>query len=211
MPKLLASGQEPMSVAHLMEQRLAVREKGIGQAQRDEWWNNYFDNADLCLRHPDKGVKVVPYNAQVLDFLRENLKPETKLVDYALPLSDGLYERMEGLELKPADIERLHSRGYTPREAKKSEVWRALAQGQKRLDNYVDAVVKETGRSQDLMNLYFNSASVVPTGRLWYVYSRSNDSNAYGIIILSIGYGRLVGVAPEAHVGSVTARSARKK
>ncbi|MDP3734537.1 MAG: hypothetical protein Q8R37_04875, partial [Nanoarchaeota archaeon] len=180
MPKLLAEGKEPMSVAHLMEQRLAARHQGVSPAQHDAWWDNYFDNADLWLRHPDKGGKVVPYSAQVLNFLQKNLNPETKLVNYAVPLPDGLYEAMEGLELKTADIQRLHSRGYTLKEAKKSEVWRELARTQKRLDNYVGAVVAETGRERDLMNIYFSDASNVPTGRLWYVSSRYYVSGALG-------------------------------
>ena len=32
MPKLLAGGKEPMSIAHLMEQRIAAREEGISPA-----------------------------------------------------------------------------------------------------------------------------------------------------------------------------------
>lgn len=35
MPQLLADGKEPMSVAHLMEQRLAARREGISSAQHD--------------------------------------------------------------------------------------------------------------------------------------------------------------------------------
>lgn len=234
MPKLLAGGKEPMSVAHLMEQRVAVRQERVPQAQHDAWWCNYFDNADLWLRHPDKGGKVIPYSAQVLQFLREHIKPKiglvdyallfhiqpydvlkglkTKLVNYAVPLPEGLYEAMEGLELKPADIEKLHTKGYTPREAKQSDVWKELSgRSQQRLDKYVDAVVAETGRERGLMNLYFGKASKVPTGRLWYVGDRYIVSYAKGINGLADGYGRLVGVAPEAHVSSVTARSARKK
>lgn len=63
MPKLLAKGKEPMSVAHLMEQRIKVRQKGTNPEQHDAWWNNYFDCADLWLRHPEKGGKIVPYSA----------------------------------------------------------------------------------------------------------------------------------------------------
>ncbi len=211
MPKLLADGREPMSVAHLMEQRLNVRREGISQAQHDSWWGNYFDNADLWLRHPDKGGKVVAYNAQVLEFLRQHLKPETELVDYALPLPDGFFEAMEGLELKTADIERLHTQGYTPQEAKQSDIWREFAREQKRLDNYIDAVVAETGRERNLMNTYFGSASKVPTGRLWYVYYRYNVSIAAGDLGLTSDYGRLVGVAPEAHVSSVLREARAKK
>ena len=147
----------------------------------------------------------------MLDFLREYVKPDTTLVDGAVSLPDGLYERMEGLELTSADIERLNSRGYTPREAKKSDTWRALAGKQKLLDTYVDAVVSETGRDQDLMNLYFGGASKVPTGRLWYVYSRIIGSNAVGNYSLTNDNGRLVGVAPEAHVASVLREARAKK
>lgn len=201
MPKLFAEGKEPMSVAHLMEQRVAVRQEGVSPAQHDAWWCNYFDNADLWLRHPDKGGKVIPYSAQVLQFLQQHVKPDTKLVDNAVPLLDGLYEAMEGLELKTSDIDKLHSRGYTPREAKRSDVWQELAgKSQKRLDKYVDAVAAETGRTQDLMNLYFGGASTVPTGRLWYVDYGDLGSGAGGDSLLAFDLGRLVGVAPEAHV-----------
>ena len=180
MPKLLADGREPMCIAHLMEQRTAVRQRGTDQARHDAWWNNYFDNADLSLRHPDKGVKVIPYSAQVLDFLREYVKPRTKLVDYAVPLPDGLFEAMEGLALTPRQAEQFHGRGYTPKEAKESEFWRTVAQSQERLNKYVDAVVAEKGRERDLMNIYFSPVSKVPTGRLWCVNLRYNDSYAHG-------------------------------
>ncbi len=104
MPKLLADGKEPMNVAHLAEQRIFVRGKGISTVQHDDWWSNYFDNADMFLRHHDGRGKVVPYSAQVLDFLRENLKPEIKLVDYAVPLPDGFFEAMDGLLLTSGQI-----------------------------------------------------------------------------------------------------------
>ncbi len=211
MPKLLADGKEPMNVAHLAEQRIYVRGKGIPKVQHDEWWNNYFDNADMFLRLPDGRGKVVPYSAQVLNFLRENLKPDTKLVDYALPLPDGFFEAMDGLLLTSGQIEKLHTKGYSVKEAKDSDVWKTLTGTQKRLNHYVDAVAAETGRTEDLMNTYFGPVSKVPTGRLWYVNNRNGDSDAYGNCDLTNDYGRLVGVAPEAHVGSVTARSARKK
>ncbi len=200
MPVLLGKGYEPMCIAHLMEQRIAVRAKNIPRVQHDDWWNHSFDNADLSLRHPDKGVKVIPYSAQVLDFLREYVKPGTTLVDYAVPLPDGLFEAMEGLALTPRQAEQLHRRGYTPKEAKESEFWQTVAQSQKRLNKYVDAVVAETGREQDLMNTYFSPVSKVPTGRLWFVNGWYCGSYAIGYGSLTNGNGRLVGVAPEAHV-----------
>ena len=211
MPKLFAEGKEPMNIAHLMEQRIAVRAKGIPQAQHYAWWSNYFDTADLSLRHPDKGVKIIPYSAQVLDFLREYVKPGTKLVDGAVRLPDGLFEAMDGLALTPRQIEQLHERGYTPKEAKKSEFWQTVAQSQKRLNRYVDAIVAETGRERDLMNIYFSPVSKVPTGRLWYVNDRLNGSNARGNLTLTDANGRLVGVAPEAHVSSILREARAKK
>ncbi len=96
------------------------------------------------------------------------------------------------------------------KEAKDSDVWKTLTGTQKRLDHYVDALAAETGRTQNLMNTYFGPVSKVPTGRLWYV-GRYLDSDAGGNGNLSYDLSRLVGVAPEAHVGSVTARRARKK
>jgi len=62
-----------------------------------------------------------------------------------------------------------------------------------------------------LMNIYFSPVSKVPTGRLWYVNSRTNDSNADGNYYLTNDNGRLVGVAPEAHVGSVVREARAKK
>lgn len=136
-----------------------------------------------------------------MDFLKQYLNPRTQLVDFAIPLPDEFYETVDGLELKTSEIKKIHSHGYTPREAKKSDVWKVLAQSQKRLDNYVDAVVAETGREQDLMNLYFGEFSTVPTGRLWGVNGRGGDSDALGDGSRTGDYGRLVGVAPKAHVG----------
>jgi len=79
------------------------------------------------------------------------------------------------------------------------------------LNRYVDAIVAETGRERNLMNIYFSPVSKVPTGRLWCVDGRNYDSNAYGSGNLSDDYGRLVGVAPEAHVGSVVREARAKK
>ena len=211
MPKLLAGGKEPMSIAHLMEQRIAAREEGISPAQHNDWWNNYFDNADLSLRHPDKGVKVVLYSAQVLNFLKEYVKPDTKLVDNAVPLPDGFFEAMEGLVLTPRQVEQLHERGYTPKEAKKSEFWQTVAQSQQRLNNYVDAVVEETGGERDLMNISFSPVPAVPTGQLWYVGGSGSVSYAHGGLGLTGELGRLVRVAPEAHVGSVLREARARK
>lgn len=131
MPKLLADNREPMAedffqrridVLNLYQNLVAVEGEGrdeaaikVAEAVRNKWWNTYADVAHLWVRHPDKGGKIVPYdgkNGKVMEVLRQ-ITPQAKLVDHALPLPDDFYEAVDGeyvVELKPAEIERLHGK-----------------------------------------------------------------------------------------------------
>ncbi|MFH0700818.1 MAG: hypothetical protein V2A62_00105 [Candidatus Woesearchaeota archaeon] len=205
LPKIFQrDGREPMFMADILQQRSDVRKYDLSKPAfnevREAWWGNWFYNGDLWLRDSaTKSGKIVCYGADALELLKQ-ISPQDQLVDNAKVLPNGFFERAEGLGLTAKDIERLHGKGYTPREAKKSREWRYLAGTQERLDQYVDDVVKETGRTNDLMNLYFGGVSTVPTGRLWCVYSRYGGSSADCDYDLYSNSGRLVGVAPEAHV-----------
>lgn len=205
LPKIFQRDQrEPMFMADILQQRSDVRKYDLSKPAfnevREAWWGNWFYNGDLWLRDSaTKSGKIVCYGADALELLKQ-IGPQDQLVDNAKVLPDGFFARAEGLGLTAKDIERLHAKGYTPREAKKSREWRYLLGTQERLEKCVDDVVKETGRTNDLMNLYFGGVSAVPTGRLWFVNDRYYDSSANSNNYLLNNNGRLVGVAPEAHV-----------
>lgn len=200
LPRLLADDREPMNIAQVLEQRMEMRKKGVPLNRHDAWWNNYFDTSDLWLRHPDKGGKVVVNSASQQDlfglFLSNTSIP--KLVDDAFSLPDGLYEKMDGPELSPRDIEVLHGKAYHLGYCRELDIWRTLARDSKRLDRYLDAIKGETGR-KDVMKLYFGPPSAVPTARFWYLSNQDNGSYAGSYASLTDRASRLIGRLPQAH------------
>ncbi len=72
-------------------------------------------------------------------------------------------------------------------------------------------VSESSPHSNSLLNVYFNQTTKDrrPTMRSWVVDRVADDSRANGGSLLYYDYGRLVGVAPEAHVGARKALEAR--
>src|SRR3989338_9383475 len=80
MPRLIAEGRTPLSIAGLMRRRLEVLNSS--DDVRNSFWDNYFDTGDGIAYHPDGRGKIV------LDAkpLRE-LTPSSQLRNGALILS----------------------------------------------------------------------------------------------------------------------------
>jgi hypothetical protein len=197
MPKLIAEGRTPLSVAGL--ERVRVEE--------DLFCDIYVDTGDGILDHPDGRAKIV-LDAQPL----RELTPESKLIKGALVIPS--YEEINGLELSKKELKKYaNGKWLKKKEALDNKVHRILArhpdevpkeiaEDKNLLKECVDRVysyVKERFDSDVAMAVYKASPMDVPTMRLWCVGSFSNRSNAYGDDVhLDFDVGRLIGVAPEA-------------
>src|SRR3990167_11287530 len=107
MPRLIAEGRTPLSIAGLMRRRLEVLNSS--DEVRNSFWDNYFDTGDGIAYHPDGRGKIV-LDAQPL----RELTPSSQLRNGALVLPSGVYDRLEGVEFSREDLA-------------KNRVWRALA------------------------------------------------------------------------------------
>lgn len=201
MPKLLADGRVPLSVAGLMQRRIVVSYPEFGAqyrdtphqnsvtAVRDAWRTSYFDTGDGVLYHPDGKIKVV------LDagFIRE-LDPSISLLNGAVKLAEKdcdsatVYDQINGEQFTRKQVE----------DDKFGTVWLALARGDAHLlEEYKLAVVADSkecyNHERPFMNIYLTSPQIVAIGRLWCVHSCYDYSgaDAYGI---DYSDGRLVGV-----------------
>ncbi len=197
MPKLIAEGRTPLSVRGLMKKRLEVADYK-NEAVRDSWLLNYFDTGDAVLYHPDGRIKIV------LDYqLARELNPKSRLKNGALMLPDGAYEGADCPEFKIDDLAKYGMYEWLKRKKVSNHpIWKALAGDDKLLDAYGDMIFrkgKEIYNHDTVMGVFLADAQDVPTMRLWYAV-RLGWSGAGGSLRLDGGDGRLVGVAPEAHV-----------
>jgi hypothetical protein len=203
MQKLVADGRTPMSVAGLMQRRLAV--KGAEPAVQKAWMDNYFDSGDGIVYHPDGKVKLV-LDSQHL----RNLTPDTELVGGALVLPAGVYETLEGPEFTRAQLKKHVGNWLKSDQAKSNPMWQALARDQALLDAYVGHIYSEYqsrfAKTTDLKDITAIGAFIVDqeslpkdvTMRALSVLRLESRSDVYGWCNLDLNYGRLVGLAPEA-------------
>ena len=196
MPNLIAKGMTPLSVSGLMQRRL--QSKYGSESVRSSLMHNDFDTGDGIAYHPDGRIKVVSMP------LKE-INPESQLVNGALVLPDGLYEKLEGQEFTRKDIKKYVGKALTSKEAKSNPLWQALARDPKLLNEYVDLIFSQAKQQFDYdrnMGVYVRDAPYVPkdaaTMQLWYVRNLRNRSYADGWVNLDFSIGHLVWVAPEA-------------
>ena len=104
MPKLIAEGRTPFSVADLMKVRLEVRT--ASKNVRDFWLYNYFDTIDAMANHPNGRNKALLGVQQLTEI---TLETESSLSDGALMLADGLYKILEGVKFSKRDLEKYAS------------------------------------------------------------------------------------------------------
>ena len=121
MPKLIAEGRTPFSVADLMKIKSEARTvSNAPKAVRNLLLYDYFDTRDAFVRpaHPNGIVKngraKIVLDAQQLIGLTP--KSESSLSDGALILPEGIYEELEGLDLSRRDL-----RKYASEEWKKKD------------------------------------------------------------------------------------------
>lgn len=198
MPELIKEGKTPLSTAGLMKRRLEVLT--ASEDVKGAWWGNYFDTGDAVFYHPDGRFKVV-LNAEPM----KELNPESKLKNGALVLPEGLYDKLDGEEFTRKEVERygLAEKLLTKDEAKNNPILKVLAEeDQELLNSYVNAVFtkakKRYGYGKN-MKIWLSPPQEEITGRLWCVDSLHGTFHVYGNNSLVSYFGRLVGVAPEAH------------
>ena len=196
MPLLVKEGLVPMTVAQLMQRRVAVLDD---KALKATWFYNYFDTGDAIVYHPDGKVKIV-LDAQAL----KEMSATSELSNGALILPDGAYESLQGPEFTRKELEGLTGKVLSQTAVRENPVWQALARDQAVLESYADAVFREAKtlyNYNENMGLYVAAAQKQPTMRTWCVNYIGGRSYACGSD-LGDGGSRLVGVAPKGFVGA---------
>ena len=176
MPNLIAEGRTPLSVQGLMKRKLETQ--NASEAVRNSWMHNYFDTGDGVAYHPDGRIKIVP-DARPL----REMNSESKLVNGALVLPDGMYEKLEGQEFTRKDIQKYVGDAITSKEAKSNPLWQALARDPKLLNEYVDLIFNQTKQQFSYgknMGVYVSDAPESPAMRLWCVRGLVDRSYAWG-------------------------------
>ena len=199
MPGLITAGYDPISVAGAISRRESAPADVV-----DEWKHNYIFTGDGAAYDGRKNAKIV------LDavLLRE-INPKTKLDNYAMILSNDQWEELHGdgvLYLNADKVEQAHEKGFVkrngvwqPENTVVGDVWEHLSRG-KDLKDYAKIVSKTPG-SNKVMRLWFDRNNYTsPVMRSLVLLSFGNFSLVLGSLNLDDGLGRLVGVAPEAHV-----------
>ena len=194
MPKLIADGRVPMSVAGLMQRRLDVRNSDADV--KTSYLDNYFDSGDAVLYHPDGRVKIV-LDSQTL----RDVTPNSELRNGALVLTEDAYNVLQGEEFKKGKLGKVNER-LSREQAKAHPVWKILARDQALLNDYVDYIFAEGKQrfgNDTAMGVFPSSAQGnTPDLRAWFVYRLEYRSNACGGFHLDYVSGRFLGIAPEA-------------
>ncbi len=198
MPRLVAEGWTPLSVAELMQRRLEVL-ADYSDDVKSAWWDNYFDTGDGVFYHPDGNIKIV-LGAQPI----RNMTVDTPLSYGALVLNEdrdesiSAYEALDGAEFSRSQLEGFIGKFLTKDEAKNHPVWEVLAGGDRALLNaYVDAAFAEIEKrfgNEQIMDVHIAPPLDVAAGRLWLV--GTFRSAAMGLNDIGYSDGRLIGVAP---------------
>ncbi len=181
MPLLVKAGLVPMTVAQLMQRRVAV----LGDvALKAAFWDNYFDTGD-AIAYKDDRVKVV-LDAQPL----REMNARSELSNGALILPDGVYEALEGPEFTREELTRLGvGKSLSQTQVREHPVWQALARDQAVLDEYAGAVFREAKTQYNYdenMGLYVAAAQKQPTMRAWCVSLLNNRSLASATVTCSV-------------------------
>ncbi|MEK6904981.1 MAG: hypothetical protein AABX24_01130 [Nanoarchaeota archaeon] len=205
MPQLIKAGYVPASVAVIVDRRQNAPEEVRPH------FNTYFWTGDSVGTN-EKGGALLTLDSPLL----RQLTPESPLVNGALKLDNKQWRELKAdkehsLYLTPAQVEAAQGKGYVSENGKfvankaVDKAWNHLNRGNN-LQSYAQ-MVSEASKSNEVMRLYFDrSKPTTPILRSLVLNRVDNDSNAYGDYLLDNYYGRLVGVAPEAHEKALEAR-----
>ncbi|MBI2630392.1 hypothetical protein HYW76_04795 [Candidatus Pacearchaeota archaeon] len=214
MPKLIADGRVPMSVAGLMQRRLDVKTSDADVKTSDadvktsdadvktSYIDNYFDSGDAVVYHPDGRVKIV-LDSQTL----RGITPNSELRNGALVLTEADYNGLQGEEFKKGKLGKVNQ-GLSRADIKAHPVWKVLGRDQALLNDYTDFIfgeyqarfAKDTPLDDlKLMGVFPISAQGSTHDlRAWCVNRLEGRSFAGGGCHLDVDVGRFLGIAPEA-------------
>lgn len=194
MPRLLAEGFTPLTVADIMRRRLDVASSN-DPVLRSAWLDNYFDTSDAVLYHPNGNIKIVRDAEPLL-----TINTHCDVRAGALVITNDVYGFLAGPEFACQDLNT--DMPLSKARARANPIWQALAgDDQSLLKAYTDLVFQEAERRFGFtknMDVYLGSAEATPSVRAWIVLNISGRSVLGGSIDLDNGIGRLVGVAPAA-------------
>ncbi len=198
--------RDPASFAYVLERRMEAPED-----VKEAWRKNYIFTGDGSTAGTEDDHLIV-FDAQAL----REMTPESELYQGAsvLPItrwqelkSEIEKDNSKGVYLNAEEVGQAHGQGYvkkngvwTPANRSVAKTWDALSKGRD-LTSYVQFVSEDSPHSDSLLNVYFNKTTKdgKPTMRSWVADRTCNYSIARGDYLYG-NYGRLVGVAPEAHV-----------
>jgi len=204
--------RDPASFAYVLERRMEAP-----QDVRGAWQKNYIFTGDGSTAGTE-GDHLIVFDAQAL----REVTPESELYQGALVLPAGAWQELKGQKdkvvyLTADEVQEAHGQGYvkkegvwTPANKSVAKAWDALGRGRD-ITSYVQLVSEDSPHSDSLLNVYFNQTTKngKSTMRSWVALSAGDYSLACGGNLLNCLIGRLVGVAPEAHVAREKALEAR--
>jgi len=191
MPKLVAEGRAPLSVAGLMRGRLEYRNSDDSELHSN-WNNNYFDTGDGALYMPD-GKLVIAYDATAL----REMTGQSKTINGALALEGLAQADVEGVIFTKDDLGKMVlGQGLTRNQVENHPMWQTLVREDTNLlRNYADMIFTDNNY-ETAMGIFLDSPFKVPKMRAWFVGRADGRSGASGDG-LDDDNGRLVGVASE--------------
>ena len=204
--------RDPASFAYVLERRMEAP-KDV----REAWQKNYFFTGDGSTAGT-QGDHLIVLDARHL----RGLTAESELYEGALVLPAGAWQELKSQKesvfyLTADEVNEAQGKGYvkkegawTPANKTVGKVWDILSRG-RNITSYVQLVSEHSPDSERLLGVYFNRTTkdAKPTMRSLVAGGIISSSSASGSLILSDDDGRLVGVAPEAHVAREKALEAR--
>ena len=184
---------------------------------RGVWQKNYIFTGDGSIAGTE-GDPLIVFDARAL----REITPESDLYKEALILPASAWQELKEQKdkvvyLTAEEAGEAHGQGYikkngvwTPANRSVGKAWDALGRGRD-LTSYIRLVSEHSPHSDSLLNVYLNQITKddKSTMRSWVALRTDYDSIANGNDSLNYNGGRLVGVAPEAHVACEKALEAR--
>ena len=175
MELLIKDKRVPLTMKDIVERRL--------NSNQEDWKNNYFDTCDAIVQLKGK-IKIIK-NCKILKDMNKN----TELEYGAIKITEKIYKKLKGKEFDTAKLKL--NENLSKEEVKKHPIWKYLIGNL--LDEYVNLAFKDFNNA---MYIYiFNEELNL---RAWCVSRLEYRSFANGRSDLVSGYGRLLGIAPEA-------------
>ncbi len=204
MPKLIAEGRVPMSVAELMQRRLEIRNSDT--KVKSFYMDDHFVTGDGIIYNPNGMVKIVLNSQHLRDMTPESPRNDGKLV---LTVED--YNALQGEEFRQDNIR--EDDWFSRADVKAHPIWKALARNQTLLNDYTDYIFTE-GNYNVAMGIflswaYFNGKT--PEMIAWSVGGLEKRSDGFSRGVLTSDHGRLLGIAPWMLSASEKGTSGMKK